>query len=226
MRSLGVIIVAAGTGNRMKSDIPKQFLRLNGKPILVHTLERIIESFVGAQIVVVISKQEQERWKAIVEEYDLADSHTVCFGGSTRFESVRNAVGVIGSCEFFAVHDGVRPLFSETMACRLMECAKEHRTAVPVVRAVDSFRVITNDGSAVIDRESLRAVQTPQIFEAGLLREAYGSTIISSVTDDASLVETLGVKIALCEGESENIKITTPMDIVYATEILKHRNNF
>ena len=221
----GVVIVAGGTGRRMGSDIPKQFLSLCGKPILVHTLQRFLEALPDAQVVIALPEQEIIRWKSISEEYALTGTHLVCAGGETRFESVKKALHELDRCDLVAVHDGVRPFVSENLILRTIRVAIEKGTAVPVISPDDSFRKLSPDGtSCPVDRTSLRAVQTPQVFRYDILLKAYETDYDIRFTDDASVVEHDGQQIALCDGDPQNIKITTPFHLNLAEAILKLRN--
>ena len=215
---LGVIIVAGGVGNRMGASVPKQFLKIGEKTILEITLR----AFLGrsSEVVVVLPGDQHERWAAICAERGLAGTHKVCSGGATRFESVRCGLGVLGECDLVAVHDGVRPLVSAEMIDRGVEVALAGGSAIPLVEAVDSFRVATEGGFRVADRSKLRAVQTPQIFRTDLLREAYQTEPQPCFTDDATVVERLGVELGYYAGERSNIKITTPEDLVIAEALI------
>lgn len=211
-----VIIVAGGSGTRMGADVPKQFLPLAGKPVLVHTVERFRQALPQARIVVVLPRQEWGRWESIVQAWGLAGTHTVCAGGATRFESVKNGLEAIVPCRLVAVHDGVRPLVSDKLIHTAVACARQHGTAVPAVEPVDSYRELVPGGSCPCDRNRLRAVQTPQVFRYELLRAAYDRPYSSRFTDDASVVEDAGTPVVLCSGERDNLKITTPGDLIVA----------
>jgi 2-C-methyl-D-erythritol 4-phosphate cytidylyltransferase len=209
----------------MGAAVPKQFLPLAGEPVLVHTLRRFAEALPGARIVVALPESDIEKWNGIAAEYALAGSHTVCAGGATRFDSVKNALGEIGSCNVVAVHDGVRPLVSGAVIKRCVDAALEHGAAVPVVPLDDSLRSVAPDGSSQpVDRSPLRAVQTPQVFRRDLLVGAYETPYNERFTDDATVVENAGVKIVLCEGDPTNIKITKPSDLALAEALLKMQN--
>lgn len=222
MENVSVIIVAGGSGSRMGADIPKQFLKLNGTPILAITLRRFLDALPGCRITVVLPEGEIPRWEAICAEEGLEGTHMVCAGGNTRFASVLNGLDTAGDCDYIAVHDGVRPLVSPDMIRRCISTAATYGTAIPAVRPVDSFRRLTEDdgGSHPIDRERLRAIQTPQVFRADLLLKAYSQPYRHEFTDDASVVEAYGTRITLCEGERSNIKITTPEDLCIAEALL------
>lgn len=217
--NLGVVIVAGGVGNRMGASVPKQFLKIG----YVYILEQTLRAFLGvaSEIVVVLPADQHERWAAIVAERGLQGTHKVCNGGATRFESVRNGLAALGEdCDLVAIHDGVRPLVSEQMILRGVEVAKEKGSAIPTVAPVDSFRIEGEGGLEVIDRSRLRAIQTPQIFDKKLLGEAYDTPPSERFTDDATVVERLGITLGYYEGERSNIKITTPEDLAIAEALM------
>lgn len=218
----------------MGSALPKQFLPLGagGKPVLVHTLERFLAAVPPAPIVIALPRQEFDRWNEICSRYGLTDTHRVCAGGETRFASVRNALAELGKCSIVAVHDGVRPLVSVQLISRLFACAEKNGSAIPVIFPVDSFREMTQDAcppagsdplqipTRTVNRGRLLAVQTPQVFDYRLLERAYQTPYDERFTDDASVVEFSGVPLNFCMGERENIKITTPADIIVAEALL------
>ncbi len=217
--NLGVVIVAGGVGNRMGASVPKQFLKIG----YVYILEQTLRAFLGvaSEIVVVLPADQHERWAAIVAERGLQGTHKVCNGGAIRFESVRNGLAALGEdCDLVAIHDGVRPLVSEQMILRGVEVAKEKGSAIPIVAPVDSFRIEGEGGLEVIDRSRLRAIQTPQIFDKKLLGEAYDTHPSERFTDDATVVERLGITLGYYEGERSNIKITTPEDLAIAEALM------
>ena len=214
-KNIGVVIVAGGSGSRMGADVPKQFLRLDGEPILAVTLRRFLPY--ADHIVVVLPEAQQGLWRELAEECNLWGTHSVCAGGATRFHSVQNGLKALGEgCDIVAIHDGVRPLVSAAMIARGLECAIENGSAVPTVGAVDSFRIVEDGVLRIVDRSLLRAVQTPQIFSASLLRRAYQRDAEERFTDDATVVEVMGEEMHYYEGERSNIKITTPEDLVIA----------
>ncbi len=217
-RRVGVVIVAGGSGSRMGADVPKQFLLLSGQPILLHTI-RAFEPYAD-EMVVVLPAGQVERWREMAHRCNIEASHKVCVGGASRFESVRNGLAALGECDLVAIQDGVRPLLSAKMIERGLECAASHGAAIPIVDAVDSFRIVEGDTLAVIDRARLKAVQTPQIFAAEGLRKAYEAEADARFTDDATVVELAGQKLAYYDGERRNIKITTPEDLLIAEALL------
>lgn len=220
---VGVVIVAGGSGSRMGSAIPKQFALIDGEPILVKTINNFAKALPGAKIIVVLPATQIDFWKNYSARFRVA-RHKIVEGGEQRFHSVKNGIEAITDwVDIIAIQDGVRPFASLEMIREAVKCAVEHGSAIPVIEAVDSFREVTEDGgSKITDRTKLRVVQTPQIFEAGLIRAAYDTDFDISFTDDASVVErTTPHKVTLCRGERQNIKITTPDDMVIAEAIAK-----
>lgn len=220
-KSVGVVVVAGGSGSRMGAEVPKQFLKVGGEHILVRTI-RAFEPYAD-NLVVVLPEGEIERWKNIAEEAKVAP-HTICAGGQSRFHSVKNGLANVGECDLVAIQDGVRPLLSGSMIERGLECAAESGTAIPVVEAVDSFRVIGESDMTAIDRSKLRAIQTPQIFSRALLLNAYEQEFSPLFTDDATVVELYGESLAYYQGERRNIKITTPEDLLIAEVLVGEKH--
>lgn len=221
MESTAVIIVAGGGGNRMGGIIPKQFLFLGNSPVLAHTINNFAAALPGAEIVVVLPAEYTDYWKNLAARFDVA-SHSVATGGSERFHSVRNGLAALThEAELIAIQDGVRPLSSAELIRNTVATAAQYGAAIPVVEPVDSFRETDGDNSQIIDRRRLRIVQTPQVFRADWLREAYRAEYDPAFTDDASVVERAGHRVALCIGERQNIKITTPEDLLFAAAILE-----
>jgi len=220
----GVVIVAGGSGRRMGAALPKQFLLLDGLPVLAHTIRNFAKALPGAPIVVVLPADRIDFWRDYAARFEVA-RHKVVAGGKERFHSVRNGIEALPmDTEWIAVQDGVRPLGSVEMIRRTVLTAQQTGSAVPVVAATDSYRRVLDDGrSEVVDRTPLRQVQTPQVFRAGDLRYAYEQPFDPAFTDDATMVERTGVRITLCEGERTNLKITTCEDLVVAAAILEDR---
>ena len=226
MNRIAVIIVAGGQGTRMGTEVPKQFLLLDGIPMLFHTL-RAFASALGdrVRLILVLPEEHRELWSRLCCQYVLEVSHEVCSGGANRFESVRNGLERIGDAEWVAVHDGVRPLVSCEVIRRTIKEVQQYGAVIPVVRPVESLRYLENPDTSgrIVDRSRFRIVQTPQVFRADWLREAYGRPYTPEFTDDASVVEASGRTVALCAGDYANIKITTPTDLLFAEAILKSR---
>ena len=215
-----VIIVAGGKGLRMGSDIPKQFLPVGGKPVLMRTIERFHEYAEALTIILVLPKAQQEYWKTLCQKHDFTVEYLLADGGETRFHSVQhglalipdNTEGVVG------VHDGVRPFPSLDVIRDCYETAREKKAVIPVVPVVETLRHVTQGTKP---RSDYRLVQTPQVFDIQLLKAAYQQTYSDAFTDDASVVEAYGHTVALVDGNRENIKITTPYDLKIA-ETLVH----
>lgn len=220
MAKRGVVIVAGGSGSRMQSALPKQFLMLGGEPIVARTINRFSEALPGAEIVVVLPEAHIPLWENLRARFDVAP-HRIVAGGKERFHSVLNGINALSSeVEYIAVHDGVRALVTKRLIIRAMLAVEEHDAVIPVVDVVDSYRRVEGDNSYIVPRSELRIVQTPQIFKAQLLRDAYNVAFSPVFTDDASVVEAFGGHITLVEGERTNIKITTPEDITLAESFL------
>ncbi len=221
MSKIGTIIVAAGSGTRMNSVIPKQFLMLAGAPVLVHTVRTFFATYPDADVAVVVGRDRAEYWRTLAAEYGVP-RHKIVIGGSTRFDSVVCGLSALDSdCTVIAVHDGARPLVSGALIRRVCDAAARFGAAVPVVEVVDSYRSVASGISHVVDRSALRIVQTPQAFGAGLLRRAYGSArSVQNFTDDASVVEFIGGKITLVAGERQNIKLTSDVDMTIAEALI------
>ena len=221
---VGVIIVAGGSGRRMGGALPKQFSFVGGQPILARTINIFRKALPTSRIVVVLPAEYVAFWKNFSARFEVA-KHSVVEGGEERFHSVRNGIEALSDAvDLIAVQDGVRPFASKEMILRVVDCAAKNGTAIPVVKAVDSYRTVEGEESHIIDRTPLRIVQTPQIFAAPILRAAYDTPFRKEFTDDASVVEYSGEKITLCEGEYTNIKITTPSDLVIAEAIIQAEN--
>lgn len=219
-----VIIVAGGKGLRMGSDLPKQFIPLAGKPVLMHTLEAFYNFDNDINIVLVLPNSHQAYWKSLCEEYNFTISHTIATGGETRFHSVKNGLACIKK-GIVAVQDGVRPFGSKEMKKRCFDATATYQAVIPVIDSTDSLReMIDKEKSKIIDRSKIRLVQTPQVFHSHLLKKAYETDFKDTFTDDASVVEAMGVNIHLVEGEVTNIKITTPFDLKIG-ELLIHNQH-
>lgn len=218
----GVVIVAAGSGTRMGSGIPKQFRMLAGLPVLGRTINLFAEAVHGIEIAVVLPQERLDFWRNFAARFDIAP-HKCVAGGAERTLSVRAGLAALSpAADIIAVHDGVRPLTSPELIRRVFECAAEHGTAVPAIEPSDSCRTLTGrGGSRCADRSQLRLVQTPQAFNADILRSAYDSASGSLYTDDASLVESCGTAITLCQGERTNLKLTAPGDFAVAEALLQ-----
>lgn len=218
------IIVAGGKGLRMGGDIPKQFIPVNDMPVLMHTIRRFREFDPQMHIVLVLPKDHQDYWRQLCDEYRFTDRHDITDGGSTRFHSSQNGIMALAEApdsDIVAIHDGVRPLVSVETIGRCFTAAAESGAAIPVLPVIDTLRYVghadengvnTEQGHNVL-RSDYRVVQTPQTFRLALLRRAFTQPFSERFTDDASVVEALGEKVTMVDGNRENIKITTPYDL-------------
>ena len=219
-----ILIVAGGRGTRMGGPQPKQFLELAGRPVLMHTLEAFDRWDASARLIVVLPEDQIDTWKRLCEAHVFGRIHRVVAGGETRFHSVRNGLGAVASNGLIAVHDGVRPLVAPSVIAACFAAAADGGAAVPVVPVVESVREVDADGdSRPVDRTRLRVVQTPQVFRADVLRAAYCLPYDPRFTDDASVVEASGVAVRLVPGNRENIKLTTPMDLLLAEQLMRQK---
>ena len=217
-----IIIVAGGKGLRMGSDIPKQFLPIGGKPVLMRTLERFREYSPTLQIILVLPQAQQDYWHELCQKYDFKIKYWLADGGETRFHSVQNglakipddAEGVVG------VHDGVRPFPSIDVIRNCYETARTAKAVIPVIPVVETVRHLQGNTSETVPRNDYRLVQTPQTFDIQLLKAANKQPYNDGFTDDASVVEAFGFNITLVEGNRENIKITTPYDLKIAEVLI------
>ncbi len=215
---VGVVIVAGGSGSRMGAKVPKQFAFLGQKPVLAHSIDMFAKTLPNVEVVVVVAEDRVEYWRNLSARFDVA-KHRVVVGGAERFYSVKAGVDALGEgVDVIAVHDGARPLCSAELVQRCVRSAVSNGSAVPVIAIADSVREVFNgsDLSKIVDRSRLRAVQTPQVFDAAILRRAYAQSYSEVFTDDASVVESLGERVWLCDGERSNIKITTAEDMIFA----------
>ena len=220
MAQRGVIIVAGGSGRRMGGALPKQFMMLDNEPILARSINRMHEALPAAEIVVVLPEEHVELWKNIAARFDVA-RHKIALGGKERFHSVKNGLAALSDeVAIVGIHDAVRPLASKKLVIKLFLEAENNTAVIPVVAPIDSYRIVEGDDSRIIDRSALRMVQTPQVFQAEALRKAYEQPFSTTFTDDASVMEAAGHKVTLVEGERENIKITTPSDMLIAEAII------
>ena len=218
-----VIIVAGGKGLRMGGDIPKQFLPVGGKPILMHTIERFLQYDASMQVVLVLPQSQQGYWQSLCEEYRFSQPYTLANGGETRFHSVKNGLACVSSeATLIGVHDGVRPFVSLSTIRACYDEAARSEAVVPVIDVVETVRHLQGkSGSVTVPRSEFKLVQTPQVFSASLLRQAYAQPYIEFFTDDASVVERFGHPVTLVQGNRENIKITTPFDLQVAAALAR-----
>lgn len=215
-----IVIVAGGKGERMGADKPKQFLEIDGKPILRRTMERFMEFDPEAALIVVLPSAFKEYWKEYCESSGFRCKFTMVSGGITRFHSVQNALALVPDGALVAVHDGVRPLVSPAFLQRVFDAASQAPAVIPVLPVVESMRRVDEKGSRPVDRSRYVTVQTPQVFHSEVLKAAYEKAYSPSFTDDASVVEAAGFSVSLVEGERSNVKITTPEDIRLASALV------
>lgn len=207
------IIVAGGSGKRLGGPVPKQFQTVKGRPLLMWTIEAFHRYDPAMRLIVVLPREHFDIWKALCMGHRFLIGHEVVAGGEQRWHSVKAGLDKVEDDGLVAVHDGVRPLVSQELIARCFDAADRQAAAIPVVPVVPSIRETTAEGSRALDRSKLLAVQTPQCFHADLLRAAFEQPYDPAFTDEATLVERLGVRVALVEGEDGNIKVTTPMDL-------------
>jgi 2-C-methyl-D-erythritol 4-phosphate cytidylyltransferase len=215
------LIVAGGKGTRIKSAVPKQFIELKGKPVLLHTLEAFYLYSESITVILVLPSDDFEKWNNIVKKYNFNKSVILQKGGDTRFQSVKNGLDKIEGEGLVAIHDGVRPLVSPDIIGASFRLAAVHQSAVAAVRLKESIRMTDQDNTKAMDRSRFRLIQTPQTFDVALIKKAYEMKEDTSLTDDASVAERAGHVISLFEGSYRNIKITTEEDLQVAEALLK-----
>ena len=216
------IIVAGGVGQRMGAKIPKQFLEIKGRPILIRTIEAYSDFSEALQVILVLPELHLETWKKVCARYGFDTPITVVTGGNTRFQSVKKGLQAIeGNDGLVAIHDGVRPLVGVDIIKESFEKAAQHGSAVAVVPLKDSIRQVHTSGSTALNRENYRIVQTPQTFHLGRIKQAYSIDEDAAFTDDASVWEASGNSITLIDGSEKNLKITTIRDLLIAETLMK-----
>ena len=220
------IIVAGGKGLRMGGELPKQFIPVAGRPVLMRTLDAFHAFDSAIEIILVLPHDHQPFWQELCREYRFAVPHRIADGGATRFHSVQNGLALADEAEaLIAVHDGVRPFVSPEVIEACYREAEAHGAVVPVIPIVETVRHLLLEGSETVSRDAYRLVQTPQTFRASLLRRAYEQPCCEAFTDDASVVEALGHVVHLVEGNRENIKLTTPYDLIVAKALVESATN-
>jgi 2-C-methyl-D-erythritol 4-phosphate cytidylyltransferase len=217
---LYALIVAGGSGKRMGSDIPKQFLELDGMPILMHTIGRFNAFDDSVRIIVVLPEDQFKAWEFLIRKHSFPIPHEIVKGGPSRFYSVKNGLELADKDGLVAIHDGVRPLVSTATIKRCFEAAEKFGNAVPVVSNASSLRHKTVTGSMPVSRQDIVIVQTPQVFRTRLIKNAYMQDYSDEFTDDATVLEKTGETIRLVDGNRENIKITNPEDLLIASALL------
>lgn len=212
-----VIIVAAGTGSRMGPGIPKQYLQLGNKPVIIHTLEKFLSFDPEILPIVVMGPDHQEHWDRLAESFKVARGIKLVSGGDTRYDSVKNGLDHVQEDVLVGIHDAVRPLVGLDTLVRCYDSAEKHGSGIPVIEMIETVRILDGSGkSRHLDRSGLRIVQTPQVFRSKRIIEAYRAPYTLAFTDDASVYESSFGEVSLVEGNRENIKITTPQDLQLA----------
>lgn len=221
-----IVIVAGGKGLRMGSELPKQFLPIGGKPVLMHTIERFHEYDNALKIILVLPKDQQKMWQELCEKHAFTIEHKIADSGATRFESSKSGLSLIpeGDDGLVGFHDGVRPFVSVDTIKRCYDEAQRTCAATPVMPITDSLRIMEKNGNTKsVERANYRSVQTPQVFNIAMVKMAFAQPFQESFTDDATVMEQFGCKISLVEGNRENIKITTPLDLKLAEILVKEK---
>jgi 2-C-methyl-D-erythritol 4-phosphate cytidylyltransferase len=217
---LYAVIVAGGHGKRMGSELPKQYLELAGKPVLMRTLERFKAFDESIELITVLPENQLRFWADLQKKYSFDIPHTIVKGGKARFYSVRNGLNFVDAQGLVAIHDGVRPFVSIETIKRCFQMAEKLGNAIPVISPTESMRIVSETGSSPVNRLNIKIIQTPQVFNAEIIKNAYRQEYLPEFTDDATVLERTGVKINLIEGNRENIKITTPEDLVISSALL------
>ena len=219
-----VIIVAGGIGKRMESDLPKQFMKLADRPVMLHTLRVFHEFDRKLKIIIVLHADYFELWNSICEEYSCTIPHKVIKGGETRFDSVKNGLEAINKNNgFVAIHDAVRPLVNIDTISRCFDSAVKYGNALPAISPNESVRISVGGGNKPLERKNIYLIQTPQVFSVARIKKAYLQEYKPDFTDDATVFETSGGKINIVEGDVLNIKLTTSIDLKFAEAVLKQR---
>jgi len=217
------IIVAGGSGTRMNSVVPKQFLKLDGRPVLMHTITKFSEVNQNIEIIVVIPPDHLATWQQLCAEYQFNIPHRIVEKGETRFQSVKNALAFVTETGIVAVHDAARPLVDSKIIITAYKAAEMYGTGVPAIPLNDSIRQIDSTLSIAVDRSKYCIIQTPQCFKTEIIKKAYEQDYKFTFTDDATVVESTGEKIRLIDGHSDNMKITNPRDFIIAEALLKNK---
>ena len=216
-----VLIVAGGSGRRMGSAIPKQFLLLRQRPLLMHTIEKFHSIDSSCNITLVLPEQHIIQWRELTARHLFSVPHKIITGGEERFHSVKNGLDSLPAAGLVAIHDGVRPLVSRQTIERCFAEADLSGAAIPVIEPPESVRMVTVRGSMPLNRSNIRLVQTPQVFSLAVIKKAYQCDYSPDFTDDATVVERAGFQVSLVEGNAENIKITTPAHLLYASAVME-----
>ncbi len=213
------VIVAGGTGSRMNTGIPKQFLLLKGKPVLYYTIRTFLKAYDDLKIILVLPEEHVAAGQEIIDAFFDYDRIQITIGGRTRFHSVQNGLQLVTEESIVFVHDAVRCLVSSDLIQRCYEAAVEYGSAIPVIDSKDSIRLLKDEGNEALERRQIKRVQTPQTFHSKILLPAFKIDYKDKFTDEATVIEAFGLKVHLVEGEDNNIKITRPVDLILAEQI-------
>ncbi|MES2431469.1 MAG: 2-C-methyl-D-erythritol 4-phosphate cytidylyltransferase [Bacteroidota bacterium] len=214
------VIVAGGSGIRMNTDLPKQFLLLKGKPVLYYTIDAFLKAYNDLKIILVLPEEHIAAGQEIIDAFFDYSKITITAGGRTRFHSVQNGLKLIDEECIVFVHDGVRCLLNESLIHNCYKAALEFGSAIPVIDSKDSIRLIKEEENEAIDRDRVKLVQTPQAFHSKILLPAFNIDYKDKFTDEATVLEAFGLKVHLIEGDTKNIKITQPIDLIIAEHLL------
>ena len=217
------VLVAGGTGTRMKSSTPKQFLEINGNPLLYYTIDTFLKAFSDINIIIVLPNEHIQNWRTTINNYFPKTDIQLIQGGDTRFQSVKNGLSLIKEESIIFVHDAVRCLLSKALIIRCYESAVAFGSAIPAINSKDSVRVVENGISKAVNRDTVKLIQTPQTFRSDILLNAFKNEYNTAFTDEASVVEFAGLQLNVVEGEESNIKITHPIDLFIAEKIMSER---
>jgi 2-C-methyl-D-erythritol 4-phosphate cytidylyltransferase len=214
------VIVAGGTGTRMNNTVPKQFLLLNGKPVLFYTIKTFLQSYEDMKVILVLPEEHVAAGQEIIDAFFDYNRIKITIGGRTRFHSVQNGLKLVEEESIVFVHDAVRCLLSTDLITRCYDAAVEYGAAIPVIDSKDSVRMISGDDNTALERTNIKLVQTPQTFHSKILLPAFNIDYKDKFTDEATVVEAFGLKVHLVKGEENNIKITRPQDMLLAESLL------
>lgn len=217
-----VIIVAGGSGLRMGSSTPKQFLNIKEEPVLMRTISRFYEYNSEIEIILVLPNEHFATWESLCEKYKFHVKHKIISGGDTRYQSVKNGIAPVSHAGLVAVHDGVRPLVSKELIDNCFKEAEKNGNAIPCIEINETVREVLPNGNKQLNRNNIKLIQTPQVFKTEILKKAYELPFSEEFTDDASVIEKAGYKINLVDGEKQNIKITTELDLKMAEYLISN----
>lgn len=216
-----IIIVAGGSGTRMNNAVPKQLIELKGKPVLMHTIAKFFKAIPEITIIVVLADQLYEEWKMLCKKHNFTTPHILTDGGETRYHSVKKGLDLVPENCIVGIHDAARPLVTEQLIINLFETAQQKGNACPAIPVTETIREVVDGNNRSVDRTNYFIIQTPQCFQSSLLKKAFLQPYQPTFTDDASVLEAMGEKINLIEGNRENIKITTSQDLITAEALME-----